>query len=87
MPFCSRCLGASIGHIIAAICYFLFYLPPFSIAFVGLFIMLVDWYLQNEKKLYHSNFTRLITGSIGGFSVGLFIWACVEYLRVYFLKI
>jgi len=78
MSFCARCLGVSIGHIGAALNYFM--LPMLSIWFAipGLLIMFGDWYLQNKTNLYHSNISRLLTGIIGGYSVGLVIWKVLD---------
>lgn len=78
MSFCARCLGASIGHITAAINYFTFPMLPIWFAALGLSVMFSDWYLQNKKKLYHNNLARFLTGSIGGYSVGLIIWLTVD---------
>ena len=74
MAFCSRCLGASIGHVFVAVNFFLFPLPVFWIAFIGMAVMYGDWHLQNKTKLYHSNNSRLISGILGGYSVGLLGW-------------
>lgn len=80
MPFCARCLGVSIGHISAALHYFFLDLPPIWISIFGLVIMLGDWYFQNKLKRYHSNHSRLITGILGGYSIGLIIWKTLNYL-------
>lgn len=78
MNFCARCLGACIGHIVAVINYFTFPMLSVWLAPLGLIIMFGDWYLQNKKKLYHNNISRLLTGIIGGYSVGLLIWQTVD---------
>jgi uncharacterized membrane protein len=80
MPFCARCLGASIGHISSAICFFWYYLPSFYIAVLGLGVMFADWYLQNTLKKYHSNLMRLATGIIGGFSMGIILWSSIGFI-------
>lgn len=80
MPFCARCLGASIGHISSALCFFFYYLPSIYFSFLGLMIMFSDWYLQNTLEKYHSNFFRLITGIIGGYSMGIIIWKTINFL-------
>jgi len=80
MPFCARCLGASIGHLAAAVNYFTLAMLPIWTAPIGLLILLTDWYLQNQKHSYHSNLSRLITGIIGGYSVGLIIWFIIDKL-------
>ena len=74
MPFCSRCLGASIGHIGSLFSYLFQMLLPIWFVPIGLSIMAVDWYMQNSLKKYHSNKSRLITGIMGGYSVGILIW-------------
>jgi len=79
MAFCSRCLGASIGHLGAAASFFIGGMLPIYFFPIGLGIMLGDWYLQNKYKLYHSNVSRLGTGIIGGYSVGLVIWWLIEF--------
>jgi uncharacterized membrane protein len=80
MPFCARCLGASIGHIFCAVCYFFYFLPSFYFSIIGLALMLADWYFQNSLHKYHSNFMRLLTGTIGGFSMGIIIWKTVDFI-------
>lgn len=82
MPFCARCLGASIGHLAGIlICVLVkpitwYYLP------VALGIMLADWTLQNKLSVYQSNILRLLTGILGGVAVsGLIItiiWHLIE---------
>jgi uncharacterized membrane protein len=81
MLFCARCLGVSIGHIGAAISFFLATLPPAYFAVIGLIIMFGDWCLQNTFKIYHNNFSRLITGIIGGYAVGILIWLGIDKCR------
>ncbi len=80
MPFCARCLGASIGHLSCAVCYFIFTLPVFYFALLGLAILYADWYSQNTLKLYHSNLMRLVTGIAGGFGMGIIIWKVVDLI-------
>ncbi len=80
MPFCARCLGTSIGHLVCTVGYFVFDLLPFYLSFLGLAIMFADWYSQNKWKLYHSNLMRLTTGIIGGFAMGTIIWTFVDIL-------
>ena len=79
LPFCARCLGASIGHILCAVMFFFYSLPALYFSLIGLIIMFADWTLQNKLNLYHSNIMRLITGIIGGYSVGLIIWTLIEF--------
>ncbi len=79
MPFCARCLGAAIGHTLAALNFFTAPLPPWYLGIAGCMLMYADWYLQNKKLWYHSNIMRLITGLAGGYSVGIWIWHIVQY--------
>ena len=79
LPFCARCLGASIGHILCPLIYFLYCLPTLLFSPIGLIVMFTDWTLQNKLKLYHSNILRFITGIIGGYSVGLIIWTIIDF--------
>ncbi len=83
MPFCARCLGAAIGHTGAAISFFITVKLPLYFAAIGLVIMFSDWVLQNKIKIYHSNLTRLVTGIIGGYAIGILIWKGLW--KLYFL--
>ncbi len=85
MPFCARCLGTAIGHVISLFQFIFFPLWSVWFALIGLCIMLLDWYLQNQVKLYHSNSLRLVTGLFGGYSVGLLIWTCVQTIYSLFV--
>lgn len=84
LPFCARCLGASIGHIGAAINFFIGPMLPLYFAPIGMSIMFIDWVFQNKYKFYHSNFSRLITGVVGGYAVGIIIWFAVNTLIAYY---
>lgn len=86
MPFCARCLGASIGHISSALFYFFYFLPSLYFAVIGLILMFADWYLQNTIKKYHSNLMRLVTGIVGGFSMGIIIWKIIDLIIKHFTK-
>jgi uncharacterized membrane protein len=87
MPFCARCVGASIGHVACAVCYLAFTLPAFYLAFPGLAIMFADWYSQNKRKLYHSNLMRLVTGIAGGYGMGLIIWKIVAQIIKFIIRL
>jgi uncharacterized membrane protein len=78
LPFCARCLGASIGHITAAMNFFVAPMLPSLFSPIGLAVMFIDWLLQNKYKVYHSNTSRLVTGIVGGYSVGIVIWWAVR---------
>lgn len=79
MPFCARCLGASIGHVSSLLIYIFFSLPAIYFSFIGLAVMYADWALQN-KAVYHSNIMRLITGITGGLAMGVIIWSIVDFI-------
>jgi len=69
MPFCARCLGASIGHLAGIPASIFLKSAGWHWLLAGLMIMLADWLFQNKYKIYHSNLSRLATGITGGFSV------------------
>lgn len=75
MPFCARCLGASIGHVGAFVLFLTGSLPsmPVSIIFVG--AMGVDWSLQKWAGIMSNNNRRLVTGVLGGLGLGAIIWS------------
>ncbi len=88
MPFCARCLGCSIGHILSLGIFLLGYRSWYLLALTGMIILLVDWLLQNYFKLFFSNISRLITGILGGFGVGCFIWNFIAYIfKILILKL
>ncbi len=74
MPFCARCLGAAIGHVLSIILLFFGVLPNSLLCTLFLLIMLTDWTLQYLKILMSTNIRRLITGILGGLGVGAIIW-------------
>lgn len=85
MPFCARCLGASIGHISCALVYVFYLLPSFQWSILGCIIMFLDWYVQNTLNWYQSNILRLLTGIIGGFAIGIVIWKTMQFLIDYLM--
>jgi len=74
MPFCARCLGAAIGHVLSITLLFFGALPSSLICIFFLLIMLTDWTLQYLEILMSTNTRRLITGILGGLGVGGIIW-------------
>lgn len=80
MPLCARCLGASMGHIFVAAQFLIFDVPHWAWSFPLLAAMLLDWTSQNKWSLYHSNISRLVTGIMGGYAVGLLIWSSLSGL-------
>jgi len=83
MPFCSRCFGCSIGHIIAFILFITGYLPSILIAIILIMPMGIDWSIQKFFGIMSNNYRRLITGILGGFGIGVIIWILVKFC--YFL--
>jgi len=77
MPFCARCFGASIGHVLSiALAIAGYRLPPLiSLAFLA--VMLLDWGLQYQFGIMSTNTRRLITGILGGFGVNSLLIAAV----------
>ena len=74
MPFCARCLGASMGHLTAFLLFIVGALPNEIIALIFITIMGVDWSLQRWFGILSTNPRRLITGIAGGLGVGVLIW-------------
>ncbi|TFH50013.1 MAG: DUF2085 domain-containing protein [Methanothrix sp.] len=75
MPFCARCLGASIGHLLSiglAISGAIVS-PTLGASLVGL--MLIDWGLQRFCGIASTNPRRLATGIAGGFGVNTLIFS------------
>jgi len=87
MSFCARCFGVSIGHVGAFIGYLIDFTSPVWVVPIGLGIMLIDWYLQNRLKKYHSNNSRFITGILGGYAVGLALWHLFNMVVIYIYNI
>ncbi len=82
MPFCSRCLGCSIGHIISFITLIFGCLPSFLIAIFLIIPLALDWSIQRFFGILSNNHRRLITGILGGFGVGVIIWRSAESILV-----
>jgi uncharacterized membrane protein len=85
MPFCARCFGCSIGHVLVFVLFLtgiLFLagtLPALLIAASGMVVMFVDWSIQNHFKLVSNNYSRFITGILGGGGIGIFIWTFISF--------
>jgi len=80
MPFCSRCFGCSIGHIIAFILFITGYLPSILIAIILIIPMGIDWSIQKFLGIMSNNYRRLITGFLGGLGIGIIIWIFISFL-------
>lgn len=80
MPFCSRCLGCSIGHVVSFLFFIIGSLPSFLLALVLIIPLAIDWLIQEFLGIVSNNYRRLITGFMGGFGVGVFIWRSFEFL-------
>lgn len=74
MPFCARCLGACIGHMVSLILLLFNSLPSLKICILFMLIILLDWSLQQWFNISSTNYRRLITGILGGIGVGSAIW-------------
>lgn len=86
LPLCARCTGAIIGHCAAILSsfFFTFNNSIYLITAALLLIMFLDWWMQNNRKWYHSNFTRLITGILGGFGIAISIISiCVKLIQYF----
>jgi uncharacterized membrane protein len=79
MPFCARCLGASIGHIGAFLLFLTGNLPTLSISLIFIATMGFDWSLQKMFGIMSNNNRRLVTGVLGGMGVGAVIWSTLSY--------
>lgn len=85
MPFCARCLGCSIGHVISLVLFLFGKLPSFLIAFILIIPLGIDWSVQKFFGIMSNNNRRLITGILGGFGVGVIIWKVILLLIEYFI--
>ena len=82
MPFCSRCLGAAIGHVFSFILFIFGLLPNMVVAMVLVIPLAIDWSIQEYYGIMSNNYRRLATGILGGLGVGIFIWRTVTlFLR------
>ena len=80
MPFCARCFGASIGHVMSFALFCAGMLPPFSICLIFMAIIFCDWFLQKRFNIMSTNPRRFVTGIVGGLGVGSVIWIGVNYV-------
>jgi uncharacterized membrane protein len=81
MHFCARCLGCAIGNPIGIASVILSPAWLSGLWIVGLLIMLLDWFMQNQLKLYKSNMSRLSTGILGSFSLVWLVWTAFNSIR------
>lgn len=65
-PICSRCTGILIGQIIGLILYSSRIRIPFSIDFLFLVMMFLDWFVQYKHIRESTNSRRVITGTLAG---------------------
>jgi len=79
MPFCARCLGASIGHMGAFLLFATRNLPTLAISLIFIAAMGVDWSLQKWFGMMSNNNRRLVTGILGGMGVGAIIWKTLSF--------
>lgn len=80
MPFCARCLGAVIGHVLSFLLLVLGALPSLWIAAMMAGLMLLDWGLQEGFGVMSTNPRRLATGVLGGAGVGIFYWVFLRWM-------
>jgi len=85
MPFCSRCLGCTIGHILAFVLFLFDYLPSFLISLILILPLGIDWSVQRFLGILSNNYRRLITGVLGGLGVGIIIWRLVLLIIKFFI--
>lgn len=74
LPYCARCMGASIGHIAALLLFLIGNMPSVVIAIILIAVMGIDWSLQKWAGILSTNPRRLVTGVAGGLGVGVLIW-------------
>ena len=67
-PICARCTGEAVG-IIFSIFLFFFYTPSVKIAFLLMFPMIIDGFIQMFSKYESTNIRRFTTGFL--FGIGL----------------
>lgn len=78
LPFCARCLGVSIGHVLSFALLLFDKLPAATLSVGFVAVMGIDWSLQKWAGIPSTNTRRLITGVLGGFGVGAMIWQGVK---------
>jgi len=84
MPFCSRCLGCSIGHIAAFVFFIIGRMPTIPIAVMLIIPLAIDWSAQEFLGVISNNYRRLFTGILGGFGVGIIIWKSLLFVYLFF---
>lgn len=77
-PVCARCTGVFIGNI-AAYALFLIYTLPLEFCLTGCAIMFVDWLVQYIGIRKSTNIRRVITGTIGGYSLTTLYCMAIKY--------
>lgn len=87
IPFCARCLGASLGHIVAFGLFLNGSLPGIFIAIVLMLIMGIDWSLQKWFGIISTNLRRLTTGISGGLGVGVIIWTGIKETYLFLINV
>lgn len=80
MPFCSRCLGCSIGHIISFVLFIFGALPTLAVSILLIIPLAVDWSAQEFFKVISNNYRRLISGFLAGLGVGAIIWKLLSLM-------
>ncbi len=67
-PICARCFGAFIGYISGGIIYPFYKIQVITAVFFCT-CLFIDWFVQKINILQSTNFRRLITGILCGFSL------------------
>ena len=77
MPFCSRCLGCSVGHILAFLLFVFDAMPSLIFATMLVIPLGIDWSVQKFIGILSNNYRRLVTGILAGLGVGIIIWRII----------
>jgi uncharacterized membrane protein len=75
MPFCARCFGASVGHIVFLIFLIRGTTPSILLSAALLLVMLLDWSLQQYFGVTSTNLRRVVTGFCGGLGVASLLFS------------
>lgn len=78
-PICARCTGVLFGNIFAVVFAFI-YTPYWKWMMLGCIIMFVDWFIQYLGIRESNNIRRLITGTMGGYSLTTLIIAVIYFI-------
>ncbi len=68
-PICARCTGELIG-ILSSLVISFFYIPELWVLGVLILPMVIDGFVQLLTKYKSTNFRRVVTGTLFGYSIG-----------------